>query len=153
MNIRSNAKSFFFAVGTKVQISSCLIPNYTLESVLICSQKEISFPGGHACHHELHVQFQFDSTLNVNHLLISLFVKHHCLVAFIILSLWFVQPYQRVDIYFDKKFQLKFLRGFAKRPKLTFDLAGFNLAKGFHNQKPIYFTRRVVVTPSYWVLE
>ena len=79
---------------------------------------------------------KFDSTLNVNHLLISLFVKHHCPVAFIILSLWFVlglfvQLYQRVDIYIDKKFQIKFSRGFAKRPKLTFDLVGFDLTKGF----------------------
>ena len=79
---------------------------------------------------------KFDSTLNVNHLLISFFVKHHCPVAFIILSLWlvlglFVQLYQRVDIYIDKKFQIKFSRGFAKRPKLTFDLVGFDLTKGF----------------------
>ena len=79
---------------------------------------------------------KFDSTLNVNHLLISLFVKHHCPVAFIILSLWFVlglfvQLYQRVDICIDKKFQIKFSRGFAKRPKLTFDLVGFDLTKGF----------------------
>lgn len=75
---------------------------------------------------------KFDSTLNVNHLLISF----HCPVAFIIFSLWFVlglfvQLYQRVDIYIDKKFQIKFSRGFAKRPKLTFDLVGFDLTKGF----------------------
>ena len=80
--------------------------------------------------------YKFDSTLSVNHLLISFFVKHHCPVAFIILSLWFVlglfvQLYQRVDIYTDKKFQIKFSRGFAKRPKLTFDLVGFDLTKGF----------------------
>ena len=79
---------------------------------------------------------KFDSTLSVNHLLISFSVKHHCSVAFIILSLWFVlglfvQLYQRVDIYFDKKFQIKFSYGFAKRPKLTIDLVGFDLTKGF----------------------
>lgn len=38
-----------------------------------------------------------------------------------------VRLYQGVDIYFDKKFQMKFSRGFAKRPKLTFDLVGFDL--------------------------
>ena len=86
--------------------------------------------------HRYMSSYKFDSTLSVNHLLISFFVKHHCPVAFIILSLWFVlglfvQLYQRVDIYIDKKFQIKFSRGFAKRPKLTFDLIGFDLAKGF----------------------
>ena len=38
-----------------------------------------------------------------------------------------VRLYQGVDIYFDKKFQKKFSRGFAKRPKRTFDLVGFDL--------------------------
>ena len=38
-----------------------------------------------------------------------------------------VRLYQEVDIYFDKKFQMKFSGGFAKRPKLTFDLVGFDL--------------------------
>ena len=96
--------------------------------------------------HRYMYSYKFDSTLNVNHLLISFFIKHHCPVAFKILSLWFVLglfvQYQRVDIYFDKKFQIKFSRGFAKRPKLTFDLVGFDLTKGFQAS---IFSPKVVV--------
>lgn len=122
-------------MGTKVQISSCLIPSYILESVLICDGKRFLALVGMLLGHRYMYSYKFDSTLNVNHLLISFFIKHHCPVAFKILSLWFVLglfvQYQRVDIYFDKKFQIKFSRGFAKRPKLTFDLVGFDLTKGF----------------------
>ena len=133
MNIRFNAKSFFFAVGTKVQISSCLIPNYTLE-VSVNLYTERAFLRWWACYWDrvsYMYSYKFDSTLNLNHLLISFFVKYHPL-AFIILSLWFVfglclSSYIREWIFIlIKKFQMKF-----SRLKLTFDLVGLILFRVF----------------------